>query len=172
MLEVFVILYAIGIWGFLFWGPMMGGRAAYLIWKYRDTLKITTSEHVSLHALSQGLKDMMTNGNFDPERYTIYCMQVELPDNNYIEWTVSKEGQVGSNGDPTDKLQPDHVTQRRRTVAVELLRQKYAGGSTAQQFRAEMLRDERVKSWRLSWLVRWVIHKVSDEKLVLHKLSE
>lgn len=99
-------------------------------------------------------------------------MKVRLPNGEYLEWTVDREGNPGTNGDEEDKIQLIWVTQRRPTMATELLKLKQSMMTSSQSSLMRTIEDHRVSIWRMSKLVEWIIRKVSDEKLVLHKLSE
>ena len=96
-------------------------------------------------------------------------MTVDLPNNTYLQWTVSKDGVSGSNGDPNDNLQPNYIVRCRRHTVMDALKSKYY--DTPSPMRDPML-DPIVEIYRMYFVTRWIIRKFSDEKLVLHKLAE
>lgn len=170
--DVFFIFYFLGMASWMAWGPLIGGKAAWLIWRYRETLEIKTGENISLEDLSKSISALTTNRKWDVDSRVVYHMFVYLPNGEYLEWTCDREGNPGTNGNERDRLQPIWVTHRRPTVTTEILKVKYSFMNNIHADRVKQFEDHRVAIWRMSRPLKWIIRKVSDEKLVLHKLSE
>lgn len=123
------------------------------MWRYQDTLKIKTTP-----------KYVFDNNGNNPQIIveTYYIVTIDLPNGDFLEWHLDRHG-TGAVAEPS-VIGPIFITHYRPMLKwLPRLHTHNSGTNAALKI---------INLHSLNYLNNWMAQRVSNEKLVLHKLSE